>query len=204
MRQRYALNSVLLYVFSAVFLTYLSLQGLINIDVKYLGSLFWIILTFAAVNAVSKSFIQETENRRHYYFTLAKANAVLVSKMIYNTVLICIMSLLCFGFFSLFLSFVPENIALFFSGMILGSIGYASILTLVSAIAAKTNANFALVAILSFPLVLPLLMLLIKITDLSITAGAANEALRFILILALLDVIVWVLSLLLFPYVWRD
>ena len=203
LRQRYAINSVLLYVFSAVFFTYLSLQNINGIDFKILNAVFWIILTFTAVNAVSKSFIQETENRRHYYFSLAKANAVLVSKMIYNTVLVLIISLLCFFVFALFLSFTPGNFELFMMALVLGSIGYSSILTMVSAIAAKTNANFALVAVLSFPLILPLLLLLIKITNMP-GSYTFYDSFRYLLILLFLDVIIWALSLLLFPYVWRD
>ncbi|HNW96802.1 MAG TPA: heme exporter protein CcmB [Bacteroidales bacterium] len=203
LRQRFAINSVLLYVFSAVFFTYLSLQNIDGISFKILNAVFWIILTFTSVNAVSKSFIQETESRRHYYFSLAKANAVLVSKMIYNTVLVLIISLLCFFVFALFLSFSPENIELFMMALVLGSIGYSSILTMVSAIAAKTNANFALVAVLSFPLILPLLLLLIKITNMP-GSYTFYDSFRYLLILLFLDVIIWALSLLLFPYVWRD
>jgi len=203
LRQRFAINSVLLYVFSAVFFTYLSLQNIDGISFKILNAVFWIILTFTSVNAVSKSFIQETESGRHYYFSLAKANAVLVSKMIYNTVLVLIISLLCFFVFALFLSFSPENIELFMMALVLGSIGYSSILTMVSAIAAKTNANFALVAVLSFPLILPLLLLLIKITNMP-GSYTFYDSFRYLLILLFLDVIIWALSLLLFPYVWRD
>jgi heme exporter protein B len=204
LRQRYALNSVLLYLLSAILLTYLALQSSLNIDSKYLGVIFWIILTFSSVNAVSKSFIQETESRRNYFYSLARANAVLISKMLYNSLLILCMSVISFGLFALFLSFTPSQITIFLGGLILGSIGYASVLTMTSAIAAKTNANFALVAILSFPLILPLFILLIRITDISAMSVVSGDALRFLLILFLLDVVVWILSILLFPYVWRD
>jgi heme exporter protein B len=54
LKQRYALNAILLYVVSTVFVCYLSFKTLV--DVPTWNALFWIIILFTAVNATSKSF----------------------------------------------------------------------------------------------------------------------------------------------------
>ena len=54
LKQKYAINSIVLYVLSTVFIAYLAYEG--EIDSKSWNVLFWIILLFAAVNATSKSF----------------------------------------------------------------------------------------------------------------------------------------------------
>ena len=67
-RQRYAIGGILLYVVSTVFVVYLSFQ---QVKPPVWNALFWIISLFAAVNAVVKSFVQESGKRQLYYYSLA-------------------------------------------------------------------------------------------------------------------------------------
>ena len=68
-RSKYALNSILLYVVSTVFVCY---QAFRSVDGTVWNALFWIILLFASINAISKSFVQESSGRQLYYYTLVK------------------------------------------------------------------------------------------------------------------------------------
>src|ERR1700744_2594347 len=80
-RSKYAFNGVLLYVISTVFICYISFQltpgfeksGGYNI---VWNILFWIIMLFASVNAVAKSFMQESRARLLYYYTIASPQAI--------------------------------------------------------------------------------------------------------------------------------
>ena len=100
-RQKYALNGILLYVVSAVFITYLSVGAKMgNLSVPTWNALYWIIILFSSVNAVAKSFVQEHQGRQLYYYMIASPEAIILSKIIYNTALTLILALLGYLVFS--------------------------------------------------------------------------------------------------------
>ncbi|MBV2247974.1 MAG: heme exporter protein CcmB [Lentimicrobium sp.] len=203
LRQKYAINGILLYVFSTIFVVQLSFGRVID-DTTWIA-LFWIILLFAAFNAVSKSFVQESSARRLYYFTLASPVSVVVSKMIYNALLMIFLGGLSLGIYTLFMGMPALGMALFLPAFVLGCIGLATAITMVSAIASRTGNNAALTAILGFPVVLPLLLLLIKASQLSLSRSVADiQMLKLLLSITLIDAVVVILAIVLFPYLWRD
>src|SRR6478609_2325171 len=84
-RQRFALNGILLYLGSTVFLCYLSFGVKGNTLSPYVwNALFWVILLFTSVNAIAKSFMQERAGRMIYYYSIASPQAIIISKIIYN------------------------------------------------------------------------------------------------------------------------
>ena len=202
LKQKYVLNGILLYLVSTIFVTYLAFDRIIDADTW--NSLFWIILLFVAVNGISKSFVQESPARHLYYYTIASPQAVLLSKVIYNLLLMTILSIFSFLFFLLLMGNMVVNIPLFLITLILGSLGLASILTMVAAIASRASNNFSLIAILSFPIVLPLLGTLMKVSKSALSASEWSGNYGFIVILLTINITVIVLAYLLFPYLWRD
>jgi heme exporter protein B len=201
-RNKYSLNGILLYVISTVFVSYLSFRQIVNPATW--NALFWVIMLFASINAVSKSFMQDSKGVQLYYYSIASPQAIILSKIIYNSLLMLCISVICYLFFSLFIGNVVQNQGLFVSSLALGSIGISSILTLVSAIASKTNNNFSLMAVLSFPIMMPLLITLIKVSREAIDGLDFSVTYKYLLVLGLLDVIVLALSYMLFPYLWKD
>jgi len=201
MRNKYALGGILLYVVSTVFVSYLSFKQIINPATW--NALFWIILLFASINGVAKSFIGETRGRLLYLYTLVSPQAVILSKIIYNSALLIFISGLCLFVYGLFIGNIIQDTPLFLIVLLLGSLGFSSLLTMVSAIAAKTSNNFTLMAILSFPIMMPLLMVLLKLSKNAID-GLERWDLNYMMILMLLNVIIIILSYLLFRYLWRD
>ncbi len=200
-RHKYALGGVLLYLVSMVFVAYLAFDGLI--PVQTWNALFWLIMLFAAMNAILKSFVQEAESRQLYYYTLMAATDFMAAKILYNTLLM--MGLGVAGLL-IFVAFMGNPMAapgLFLGNLLLGMLGFAAVLSLISAIASRAKNNFTLMAVLGFPLVLPLLLLLIRVSRAGIQgppfAGVSTDLLLVVLIL----VISLSLSMLLFPYIWR-
>jgi len=61
-RQRYAISGIVLYVFSMVFVVYIAS---IKVQPQVWNILFWLIVLFASINAVVKSFVQESGTRPH-------------------------------------------------------------------------------------------------------------------------------------------
>ena len=201
-RNRYALNGMLLYVISTVFVCYLSFRNVVSVPVW--NALFWIIMLFASLNAVGRSFIQERKGRLLYYYSIASPQAFLLSKMAYNSLLMLVITFLAYAIYAWWIGDLVQDHLMFMVALVLGSTGFALILTLMSAIASKTENNMSLMAILSFPVQLPFLITLIKLSKNAVDGLDPSVSYGLIAVLALIIVIVLTLSYILFPYLWRD
>jgi heme exporter protein B len=201
-KQKYAFNGMLLYVVSTVFICYLSFRQII--DPPTWNALFWIILLFAAINTVAKSFLQESRGKQLYLYTIVSAQAVILSKIIYNLLLMLIISLINLFFYSLFIGNIVQDMPMFILGLFLGSAGFASVLTMISAISTKAGSNSTLMAILSFPILIPMLITIIRFSKNATDGLSASINYQFITLLLGLNVLVIALSFLLFPYLWRE
>ena len=201
-RQKHAISGILLYILSTVFVCFLSFEK-IN-DQATWNALLWIIILFVTTNAANKSFQFESGEKQLYIYTLVSPQAIILSKIIYNTILISLLSLVAYGVYSLLLGNMVQNHLIFFIAIALGSSGLSSLLTTNAAIVSKTDQNAAMMAILSFPLVLPLLITLIKISRLAATGQGWEACSSLLLILLTLNILIAALSYLLFPYLWRE
>jgi len=208
-RSKYAFNGVLLYVVSTVFVCYISF----HLTPGFIGSngypivwnvLFWIIMLFASVNAIAKSFMQESKSRLLYYYTIASPQAIILSKTIYNILLMALLSILALLVYMLFFTNTVGDPLFYFIAVLLGSISFSTIFTMISAIASKAGNNGTLMAILSFPVVIPVILVLIHLSKNAMDGldRAANYG--NIGVLCAINVIVIATSLLLFPFLWRD
>lgn len=200
-RSKYALNGILLYVVSTVFVCYLSFR---TTPPLVWNALFWIIMLFAAINAIAKSFIQESKGRLLYYYQIASPQAIIIAKIIYNILLMILMAVIALIFYSIVFQNVVGDELLYFVAVILGAISFSTVFTMISAIASKAGNNSTLMAILSFPVIIPLLMLIIKLSKNAMDGLDRSVSLREIGVLALINLIVIATSLILFPYLWRD
>lgn len=201
LRQKYAISGILLYVLSTVFVVYLVF---VQLNPRVWNAMFWIIILFASVNAVTKSFMQESGYRALYYYSIANPIAVIISKIIYNTLLLGFMTLLTFSFLSLVTINPVKDMQLFLITMLLGSVGLAITLTFISSIAVKANNSATLMAILSFPVVIPILITLIKLSAVSLRLIQDTSYGQDILSLLAIDLILISVAFILFPFVWKD
>ena len=200
-RSKYALNGILLYVVSTIFVCYLSFK---QVDPITWNALFWIIMLFASVNAIAKSFLQESKGRQLYYYSITSAKAVILSKIIYNVLLMLLLSVTAIGFYTLvFLNQIGDPL-FYLLAVVIGSVSFASVFTMISGIASKAHNSGALMAILSFPVIIPLLMVLIKFSKNAMDGLERSVSFDEIGVLAAINVVVITVSLLLFPYLWRE
>jgi heme exporter protein B len=203
-RQKYAIHGLLLYLASTIFVCYLSFKAKNQaINPITWNTLFWIIMLFTAVNAVGKSFTQEPSQRGIFYYTLVSPESVIYSKIIYNSLILLLISIIGFVFYSWVMGNPVGNLPLYFLTLILGAIGFSSSLSLVAGIAAQAENSATLMAVLSFPIIIPLLLLLLKMSKSALDGIPISENWDEIAILSSLDVIVIVLSGILFPYIWK-
>jgi heme exporter protein B len=208
-RSKYAFNGVLLYIVSTVFVCYIAFNLTPGFE-KSQGYavvwniLFWIIILFAAVNAIAKSFLQESRNRLLYYYTIASPQAIILSKTIYNTLLMSLLSTLALVVYTLFFNNTVGDVWWYFLVVLAGSITFSTVFTMVSAIAAKAGNNGTLMAILSFPVIIPVIMLLLKISKSAMDGVERSLTYGNFGVLGAINVIVIAISLILFPFLWRD
>ncbi len=202
LRQQHTLYGILLYIASTVFVLSLSVEEL---DAKVWNGLFWVIQLFVCVNAVAKSFLQESRGRMLYYYTVVSPVSFVIAKLFYNVILMLIMSLISLLLYSFFINNPVSDMLLFTAIVVLGGSSISLVFTLMSAIAARAGHNAALMAILGFPVILPLLLLLMRLSK-----TAFNEVFRQGAVLQLtglitgLDVLIIVLAVVLFPYLWKE
>lgn len=201
MRQRYALNGVLLYGLTTVFVCYLSFGTLKPIAWI---SLYWVLMLFTAVNAITKSFTGEQKSQVLYTYTLASGSAVILSKIIYNFLLLNVLALFTLLFYSLLLGYPVQDTWGFLGAIILGNAGLSTSLTMTSAISFKAGSSSSLMAILSFPVIIPTLLLSIKLSKQAMDNLEAYARMDEMGQLGGIILISGALSMLLFPYLWRD
>jgi heme exporter protein B len=201
-KQKYAFNGLLVYVVSTVFICYLAFKQII--DPPTWNALFWIIMLFAAVNAIAKSFLQESRGRQLYMYIIADARAIILSRIIYNLLLMLVLSCINLFFYTLFIGNLVQDMPMFILGLLLGSMGFASVMTMISAIASRAGSNTTLMAILSFPVLMPLLITVIRFSKNAMDGLDASLSYNLIIILVSLNILVVAMSYLLFPYLWRE
>lgn len=200
-RQKYAIGGILLYVVSTVFIVYIS-TGEIRPPVWNI--LFWIIVLFASVNAVVKSFVQENSQRQLYYYQLAHPIAIIISKVLYNIGLLFLLTVLSYLAMTLVYESPIKRIGLFWLTIFLGSVGFSITFTFVSAIASKADNSSTLMAILTFPIVIPILGTLMMLSANALGLIQDTAYLKDIYTLIAIDGILLGLVIILFPFLWRD
>ena len=201
LRSNYAISGILLYVLATVFVVY---RVFIRLEPNVWNAMFWVVLLFASVNAVVKSFIQESGSRQLYYYTLADPIAIILSKMIYNAALLLVISFLVWGGFVFFGGSPVKEMTLFLLALLLGSVGFSITFTFVSAISAKADNNATLMAILAFPLVIPILMTVLKLTAGALRLLRDTSVNNDMFILLGIDLLLLAMALVLYPFLWRD
>lgn len=204
-RNRYAVSGILLYLASTIFICYLGFNVRVNqLNPITWNVLFWIIILFTALSAAAKSFIQDREGRYLYYYSIMSPEVLLVSRMIYNAILMILLSVLGIVIYSVVLGNPVLNLPLFIITILLASIGFAVTFTMISAIAAKARNNQTLMAVLGFPIILPLLLMVIRLSKNAMDGLAWSASYDELLTIGAINVIVGAISYILFPYLWRS
>ncbi|MBX3163955.1 MAG: heme exporter protein CcmB [Bacteroidetes bacterium] len=202
-RQKSTLGGVLVYVIGTVFISALCFKA--RLDKPTWNALFWVITLFTSVTISGKSFLKETGGQALFNYLYYSPRQFIIAKILYNMIFMLALSGVTFFFYAFFIGNEVQNLTLFFIVLILASTGLAGILSLMSAISSKAGGNFALMSILSFPVLMPLILVIIRLSKQAVDGIEwAGVNLDFIVILTALNVLTMALSFLLFPYLWRD
>lgn len=138
-----------------------------------------------------------------YYQSVASPVNFILAKLLFNSVLMLVMSALSLILFALFMKYPVERSAIFIGLVFLGGWSLSLVFTFLAAIAAKAQQNAAIMAILGFPIIIPQLMMLMKISNTVFDATTAIPVINIVLLFSS-NILVILLAVILFPFLWKD
>ena len=199
-RNRYAVNGILLQLIASIFICYLIFSTISN---PVWNALYWLIFLFVSIHAVGKSFGNLSEGRLLYYHTIAAPEVIVLSKALVNGILSAAIGLVNLIGMWLLLGEPDVSMAYFLMLMVLYGFGLGILFTTLSALAAKTKGGQVLMPVLGFPLIIPLILVSVRASS-ALFTGVLDNVWTNISMLAAFDVMVLVLSAILFKFIWRD
>lgn len=200
-KNRYALLSIVLLLVVSVFVVY-------TIDKvapdRSWHSYFYLILLFGVVQNIGRSFLGESKGVHLYYRVTVKPESVLISKMLYQVCLNLIFVALLFGIMNFFL---PQQIPALGAYLItagLFTMCNVTIFTFNASIALGAKNSALTASVLSFPLLLPALMISLRAASKALLNSDMSLIYRDWAMLFLLWSITVILAVVLFKFVWTD
>lgn len=200
-RQQYSFYGVLLYVASTIFVLNMAMGQPENM---VWNGLYWMMQLFICVNAVAKTFLQEGKGRQLYFYSLCSPIHFILSRILFNMTLMLLMNGISLLLFNLLLGSPIAHPLLFLGISCFGACSISLVFSFLAAIAARAQQNAAMMAILGFPLIIPQLLLLMRLSSLAFSDVFQSGLFSIIGLLSCFDVLVVLLSVILFPFLWKD
>lgn len=179
------------------------LQG---VDITVLGAgVLWVAFTFSGILGLGRSFAAEKDKGSLEGLLLSPVDrgALFLGKAVSNLIFISIMEAVTLPLFALL-----NNAAIpwwpIIPYIVLGTIGFAAMGTLLGAVAASTKMREVMLPILLFPVSIPLLMAAVKLTGGALQARDFAEISNWFNILITYDVVFVVVAFLVFEYVVEE
>lgn len=204
LRTRIALNTLGLFAITTLVVTSVSL-GPLGVS-KAQGSallpvLLWLILLFSVAAGLPRAFVQEEESQTATALRLsATPSALFCGKLLYALTLVGALEILITPVYVTIMNLQVASPGLLVAALAAGGYGLAVGSTLVAAIISQARSKGTLFSVLSFPILLPLLILVIELTRNAVLGDPAGLALAQLL---LYDGSVTIFGLMLFPVVWN-
>lgn len=204
LRSRYAINTVLAFVGAALLLVLFSLKAE-QLPPTPKSGLIWIIILFAALSSLSRSFVTETERQTFDLLRLhGKASEVFAGKLLYNFLFTLAVNICTFILYIFLLGLPLADILALVLTLVLGTLGLSAVSTMLAAIVAQADRKGAIFSVLSIPLLFPLILILVRTTKAALLEGlTANYLNDFWALLGFAGVTITT-GLLLFDYIWED
>lgn len=203
-KTRYSLNAI--FLFALVTLVAVSFSiGTFNATAEIKSALLWIIIFFSAMSGLSHIFVREEE--KHTADTLklvTRPTPVFIGKFLFNFFLLFVLELITVPLFFAVMNFEVSGVSLFISILVLGSLGLSAGATMTAAIISKASAKGALFAVLSFPVLLPVIIAGINGTKIAVKQVELAEAGSELQMLFAYSVVVFTAAIMLFEFVWNE
>ena len=169
-----------------------------------LSVLLWIVVFFAALAGLDRSFVKEEESHTAPLLRLAASpHVVWLGKLVFNLILIYLLMAILVPLYCILMGFQIQMVGWCVLILVLGGYALAVITTIVAAIIARAMTRGALFSVLSLPLLLPLMIFLIQGTT-GVAEGSLEVVQSTLRAVFSMAGIMTVVSAALFPVVWSD
>jgi heme exporter protein B len=205
-RRRIAISSILLFVFTTVVMIGFAVSGE-QLQNSAAAGLWGVVMFFSAMSGLSRAFVGEEDRGTTLLLRLSTTpNSIYFGKLLFNCILCIALNLLAAILFLLMINIKisSEGFLEFIIAAILSSIGFASTATILSAIISRASSRSAIFSVLSFPVLLPLILVSIETTGLSLDRTAGDDFIDNCLVMFAYSGIIITVSSFLFGYVWKD
>jgi len=203
-RTKFAFNMVIAFVVSSLLLVMFTLKAQ-ELSPTPKSGLIWIIVLFAALSSLARSFISETD--KHTYNLLriyASGTTVFVGKLFFNTVFSMLINVFTFSIYIFLADISIVSWSSFFVVLILGTIGLSGVSTMIAAIVSQADRKGAIFSVLTIPLFIPFILLLTSITKSAFVDGSATAFNNdFSALIGFIGVTITA-GVILFEYIWEE
>lgn len=205
LRTRYALNALGMFVITTISIILFAIANETP-PLEILAGILWIIIFFSAMSGMARTFVSEEEKGTVMTLHLITTPAVVYfGKLLFNLVLLILLNIFSVILYMILMpNLIIRSPEIFILTLFLGTLGLASTATIIAAIIAKSNTKGTLYPVLSFPILLPLLLVVIKSTKLALEGEDINMALADFQVMIAYFLVVTAVSYILFDYIWKD
>jgi heme exporter protein B len=202
LRSRFGVNSVLAFIVAGTLVS-IYLIGTDRLESLTTISIYWILIVFAAITAMNRAFVIETDRSTMELLQLhASPMAVYVGKLLYNFLFTFSVSVVTALIFNFLIGFAPLHYGYALLVITLGSLGMAGAATLLSALVAQTDKKATLFPVVALPVLMPLMLLLSSASRLLIEQPMWDSIANDIMALVGYCGTMISASILLFEYLW--
>ena len=162
----------------------------------------WATITFAGTLGLSRSLAREQQGGCIDGLLLAPVDrsAIFFGKAIGNLLFMVVVEVILLPFFAALFDVALLRPSVLIV-LILGTMGYAAVGTLLAAIAVNTRAREVMLPVLLLPLAVPVLIGAVRATGGLVEGRTLGEVEGWVRILVVYDLVIWAVSLLTFGYV---
>jgi heme exporter protein B len=167
--------------------------------------LLWVAFTFAGVLGLNRSFIVEKDrgSLEGLLLTPVDRSAIFLGKVLGNFTFILVVEVLITPIFSLLFNYSVLNLGLI-PVILLGTLGFAQIGTLFSAMAVNTKAREVLLPVIFFPIMLPVIIAAAQATTAILANRPWEEVGGQLQLIGLFDIAFMVIPVLVFEMVIEE
>ncbi len=203
-RSRFGISTVLAFIASTMLIVLFSLRAdLLSVSVQ--TGLIWIIILFASLTTLSRVFVTESERGTLDLLRLnASATSVFAGKLLYNFLFTLLISTVTISLFIFMVNMQVERPLLLVLVLILGASGLSGATTMLGALVSQASRKGAVFPVLALPLLLPLMLILVRITQAVFGMAEGESHMHDLAALAGFTGVTISASIVLFDNLWVD
>lgn len=205
LRSRELVGSMGLFALLSVMVFSFALELDRNARIESISGVLWVTVVFASILGLNRSMAMERDQGNLDALLIAPINraAIFVGKLVGNFVFTLVIGLLLLPLMTILYNVSLFNVWLIVV-LVLGTLGFTTLGTLLAAMTVQTRAREALLPIVMMPVALPLLLTAVQASTGILNASPQNDWVLWAQILVVLDVIYLTICFLLFEYVVEE